>query len=90
MKAVSEDFKGISYVRISSLPEKQRAGIAQSFDSNLIIKILKGGEVLSDCLQYNDYLAWYENIYHAKPSRPSPIKREASKRWAAAALSNLF
>jgi len=90
VKALSQDFKGITYVRISSLPEKQRAGIAQTFNSNLIIKILKEGEVLSDCLQYNDYLAWYENIYHAKPSRQSTVKLEVSKKWAVASLSNLF
>jgi len=91
VKAVAEDFKGITYVRISSLPEAQRAGLASSFNSNLIIKILKEGIVLHDCLQYDHYLAWYENIYCAKVTVENKVKVELPMtKWAFASLSNLF
>jgi len=91
VKAAAEDFKGITYVRISSLPEKQRAEIASSFNSNLIIKILREGEVLHDCLQYDDYLTWYENIYRTKPVLESRARVEVfTAKWAVASLTNLF
>jgi hypothetical protein len=67
LKALTEEFRGIKYVRISSLPENQRKQINSSLSSSLIIKILREGTVLHDCLQYNHYAAWYENIYKANP-----------------------
>jgi hypothetical protein len=92
VKAAAEDFKGISYVRISSLPEAQRSGIALSFNSNLVIKILKEGEVLHDCLQYEHYLDWYENDYRVKPILQNRYKVEEKSpaKWAFASLTNLF
>lgn len=92
VKAIAEDFKGITYVRISSLPEEQRASIATSFNSNLVIKILKEGEVLTDCLQYDHYVAWYENIYRSKSTIEIKTKVEeaSTSKWAFATLNNLF
>lgn len=65
LKVATEEFRGIKYVRISSLPDEQRKGIKLALNSGLIIKILREGIILNDCLQYAHYLEWYENIYRA-------------------------
>jgi hypothetical protein len=54
-----EHFKGISFVRISSLPTEQKAKIRESFDRELIVKILRDNSLINDCIVYTDYLNWY-------------------------------
>ena len=65
MKVAAENYKGIKYVRISSLPTEQKSNIWKTINHNLVIKILMGDSLLNDCLQYEHYLAWYENAYVA-------------------------
>ncbi len=65
MRASSENYKGIEYVRISSLSVDQKNRIYQSFNHKLIINILKDDAVMNDCLQYQHYIIWYENVYKA-------------------------
>lgn len=59
MKAASEIYKGIEFVRIFSLPDEQKVLFWQTFSRHKIIKILKDETLLSDCVQYTDYLEWY-------------------------------
>ena len=63
MKVQSENYKGIEFIRISSLPEEQKLKIKGNFSSQRIIKILKEKELLSDCIQYCHYLDWYSKNY---------------------------
>jgi len=63
MKATSESYKGIEYIRISSLPLAQKNHIYKTVNHKLIINILKDNSLMNDCLQYEHYLTWYENIY---------------------------
>jgi hypothetical protein len=63
MRTASENYKGIEYVRISSLPPDQKNHIYKSLNHKLIINILKDNALLNDCLQYQNYIIWYENIY---------------------------
>lgn len=58
MKAQVENYKGIEFVRISSLPEDQKQAFWDSFDRHKIIKIMRNQELLNDCIQYSDYQAW--------------------------------
>jgi len=58
MRATSEVYKGIEFVRISSLPEDQKVAIWSSFDREKIIKILKVDALMNDCILYRDYLDW--------------------------------
>ena len=64
MKVNLETYKGIEFVRISSLPEDQKKVIWSSFKTQKIIKILRGNELLNDCLRYEDYQDWF-NRYKA-------------------------
>jgi hypothetical protein len=56
-----ENFKGIEFVRISSLPDEQKERIWQSIQHDKIIKIVKDQALLNDCILYNDYLSWLDN-----------------------------
>lgn len=66
MKAPSEFFGGIEYVRISSLPEDQKALLTKPFPHRSVITILKDSALINDCLLYNYYLEWYESHIHVK------------------------
>jgi hypothetical protein len=59
-----EHFKGISFVRISSLPAEQKLKIRESFDRELIVKILRDNSLINDCIVYTDYLNWYRAHRH--------------------------
>lgn len=65
MKAASEIYKGIEFVRIFSLPDEQKVLFWQTFSRHKIIKILKDDTLLSDCVQYTDYLEWYSANFKA-------------------------
>ncbi|HEV8513834.1 MAG TPA: hypothetical protein VGQ59_11175 [Cyclobacteriaceae bacterium] len=63
MRVPSEIYKGIEYIRISALPADQKDHLYKSLNHKLIINILKDESLLNDCLQYQHYITWYENVY---------------------------
>jgi hypothetical protein len=63
MRVKSEVYKGIEFVRISNLPPEQKEIIRQSLSNDKVIKILKEEIMFTDCIQYRDYLEWFEQ-YH--------------------------
>ncbi len=67
MLAASETYKGIKFIRISSLPAEQKDLIWQSINHDFVIKILKDNTLINDCLQYAHYVTWFEGVF--KPSR---------------------
>ena len=69
MGATAENFKGIEFVRISSLPEEQKEKIWNSFHHDKIIKIVKDKALMNDCILYQDYISWLEQqpVAAAKP-----------------------
>jgi hypothetical protein len=72
MKAPSEIFKGIEFVRISSLPGDQKERIWHSLQHDKIIKIVKDDALMNDCVLYQDYLFWLNQQQTAKSSVPAP------------------
>lgn len=60
----AETYKGIDFVRISQLPEDQKNQITQTIDRSKIIKILRGKELLPDCVQVNDYAHWMKESFN--------------------------
>ncbi len=60
----AETYKGIDFVRISNLPEEQKNQITQTIDRTKIIKILRGKELLPDCIQVNDYARWMKDTFN--------------------------
>jgi hypothetical protein len=58
-----EVYKGIEFVRISTLPKEQGARINASFPKEKIFKILREDDVmLNDCIQYHDYQDWFKKF----------------------------
>lgn len=75
MRAAAEKFKGIEYVRISNLPTDQKEKIKSSLSTDCIIKILKEGNLLDDCIQYADYQSWFDQYMAGpvyKPNQQAP------------------
>ena len=70
-----EHFKGISFVRISSLPSEQRLKIRESFDRELIVKIIRDNALINDCIVYTDYLNWYRahRNHPVQSVEPAPV-----------------
>ena len=63
MKAVVEIYKGIEYIQLSVLPEDQKNEILKSLSDRLVIRILRNDVLLKDCVQFQHYEYWYENIF---------------------------
>lgn len=62
----TETYKGIDFVRIANLPEEHKSKIKETIDRSKIIKILRGKELLHDCVQVNDYAHWMEENFNKK------------------------
>jgi adenosyl cobinamide kinase/adenosyl cobinamide phosphate guanylyltransferase len=70
MKVACEQYKGITYIRIAALPEKQKQQFWVSFDQEKIIKILKDDTLLNDCVLFNDYTEWLKSVLKEEVSMP--------------------
>jgi hypothetical protein len=57
-----EKYKGISFIRISSLPGEQKSSIKQNYNREGVVKILKDNSLLNDCIIYDDYVKWYNQF----------------------------
>jgi hypothetical protein len=66
----SEIYKGIEFIRISSLPDDERKLFWKSFEQEKIIKILKPDALLNDCVLLQDYTNWTKrNLIQANMSQ---------------------
>ena len=63
MKVNSKIYKGIEYIQLTDLPKEQQALIIQHLDEDFFIKILVESSVISQCIQYKDYVMWFETVY---------------------------
>jgi len=83
MIAAIENYKGIEFVRISTLPEDQQKMILTSALQRKAIKILRDKELLIDCLPYDTYVEWYTQCYKTVPPVSSqPLDRAKELRVA--------
>ncbi|HEY5692521.1 MAG TPA: hypothetical protein VIS49_13780 [Cyclobacteriaceae bacterium] len=76
MKVLAEHYKGIEFVRLSKLPEDQKALLVQALPSNHIIKILRENELLTDCVQFKHYDAWYCKSYKPESVESLDVQRK--------------
>jgi hypothetical protein len=63
MKVERKIYKGIEYVALAELPQVQQEQAMQTLSPDLFIKILVDGTVVSRCIQYKDYNAWYDGVF---------------------------
>ena len=76
MKVNSKIYKGIEYVELTDLPVDQQEKIKESATEDFLIKILIDKSIVGNCIQYKDYLTWFEKNYSVekltvKRERPS-------------------
>lgn len=77
MKVNSKIYKGIEYIQLTDLPNEQQDLIIQHLEEDDFIKILVENSVISDCIQYKDYEAWFDTIFR-KPTNKNHSAPEAS------------
>jgi hypothetical protein len=63
MMREAEVYRGIEFVRLSSLPKEQARMIRDSNYLKNTIKILHGTDLYTDCLLYASYIEWYQRYY---------------------------
>lgn len=73
-----ERFKGIEFVRISSMTKEQQHQVWQTFERDKIFKIVTDKSLLNDCILYNDFTAW-EARQIANPANTTASKPVAFK-----------
>jgi len=79
MKKVSKrTYKGIDFIRLSSLSEEQAASLKTSLTSRTLIKILMFDEVIDDCVLYSAYEQWFITYQEPVVAAPKPIKSSVS------------
>ncbi len=66
-----ERYKGIEFVRISSLPKEQQNQVWASFERDKIIKIIRDESLLNDCILVHDFAAWQAQFQAPTPQQPS-------------------
>lgn len=77
MKVQSTIYKGIEYIQVSTLPSEQREKLLNTINKGLLIKILVDGKMISNCLQFKDYEAWFEGVYKKPDNKAGkPAKKE--------------
>ncbi len=82
MNLLPEVYRGIEYIRISSLSKEEKEMIWSTFPQEKIIKILKDKDLLNDCILYPDFVAWA-----SVPHPPKPVVAAASN---GSALEGVF
>lgn len=73
-KLVKLKFKGIEYIRLSSLTPIQEKSLKGILARNQIINIQVGTQILRDCVLYKNYEAWYEQNANLFSGENTPLE----------------
>ena len=79
MKVKSKIYKGIEYVQFSELPQEQQTMLSKNL-KQLTIKILVNDKIVSDCLQFRDYLEWYESVFSVSEVTVNDVSLSSSRK----------
>lgn len=64
MKPISpQNYRGIFYVKLETLPEEQKNQLGNWLPVTDLIKLKVDERIIDNCVNYQDYLFWYENFY---------------------------
>jgi hypothetical protein len=75
----AEVYKGIEFIRISELSLDQQKAIKSWASADTIIKILHESVLLTDCVLYNNYSFWLNNVY-TEVNLPVEVSRNTSSQ----------
>ena len=62
-KLESKVFKGIEFIQLGDLPDEQYEAFMKWVGQGGIITIRMNGKSCKDCVQYSDYIYWFEKVY---------------------------
>jgi hypothetical protein len=68
-------YKGIEFVRVSQLTKQELEVFNKNFNTDALIKIMIDEEVIADCIQYKDYVLWYNSSFS-----PSSVAEGSKKK----------
>jgi len=68
-----QHYKGNSYIQLETLPEKQKDQLSDWLPATEILKLKVDQRTIDHCVNYQDYLFWYENHYDQNNSYESEI-----------------
>ena len=64
MKPISpQNYRGIFYVKLDTLPIEQKNQFSNWIPSADLIKLKVEESIIDNCVNYQDYLYWFENFY---------------------------
>jgi hypothetical protein len=64
MKPISpQHYRGIFYIRLEALPDAQRDQFFNWLPVSDFIKLKVDEHIIDNCVNYQDYLFWFENFY---------------------------
>jgi hypothetical protein len=73
MKKINKkSYKGIDYVRLSTLPPNEAELLKKNLTSRSLIKIMIYDEIIDDCVLYGEYEAWLKNY------QPEPVEKSSA------------
>jgi len=58
-----QNYRGIFYVKLETLPEEQKYQLSNWLPATELIKLKVEENIIDNCVNYQDYLFWYENFY---------------------------
>jgi hypothetical protein len=70
MKADRKIYKGIEYIQFQELPAVQQEKLLVTADHDIFIKIMIDGKIISQCVQYKDYVNWFDNVFTVTRNEP--------------------
>jgi adenosyl cobinamide kinase/adenosyl cobinamide phosphate guanylyltransferase len=79
MAMTIENFRGIEFVRISSMPKEQQEKVWNSFEKERIIKIIKDKALMNDCILYKDFTVWQSKQLSAAPQKSQSSQNSNSQ-----------
>jgi len=69
-KLAKRSFKGIDYIRLSSLTAKQAEKLRRVLSTRSLIKIQMQDNIIDDCVLYDAYEDWFSTYIDEPVSQP--------------------
>lgn len=63
-----QHYKEIVYIQLEMLPEKQKNQFSDWIRETEMLKFQIEASTIDHCVNYQDYLFWYENFYDQRES----------------------
>jgi len=71
MKKLNKNtYRGIEYIRLSSLSVAHAKALRSNLNNRTLIKILRNEVILPDCVLYSTYEAWYNSYVLMRSQEP--------------------